>query len=209
MTQVQIELPFSQQIRAATAHSHEAAQATGFMSALFAGRVDRRRYARYVAQNRFIYEALDRAGTALQNDATTGAFIDSRLDRLPSVDADLEHLLGNAWQSSLTPLTSTRRYVEAIAHASTWPGGYVAHHYVRYLGDLSGGQHIARIVKKTFGFEDDGVRGFAFPIDDLAAFKESYRQRLDDAPWGVQERNWIVEEILNAYDLATEMLHDL
>ncbi len=171
--------------------------------------VDRPRYATYLAQNRFIYEALDRAGRAWRTDATADRFIDGRLDRLPSIDADLAFLLGVDWRSILAPFPSTQRYVDAITSAASWPGGFIAHHYVRYLGDLSGGQHIARVVQKTFNFDLDGARGFAFPIDDLDAFKAAYRQALDEAPWNAPERSRIINEILHAYDLATAMLHDL
>ena len=92
-----------------------------------------------------------------------------------------------------------------------WPGGFVAHHYTRYLGDLSGGQHIGRVVARHYGLTPDhGGRFSRFEsISDPSAFKDAYRRSLDAAPWDHDERQEVVEEIRTAYRLNTAVFDDL
>jgi hypothetical protein len=60
----------------------------------------------------------------------------------------------------------------------------VAHHYTRYLGDLSGGQAIGRIIGREFGL--DGGVGTAFysfsEVPKPKLYKDAYRARLDALP---------------------------
>ncbi|MBK0296324.1 biliverdin-producing heme oxygenase, partial [Bacillus sp. S34] len=66
--------------------------------------------------------------------------------------------------------------------AAEWPGGFVAHHYTRYLGDLSGGQMIGRMLAEQFGFETNGILFYIFDqVADPSAFKDTYRAQLDAA----------------------------
>lgn len=210
MTTATAETSFSQQIRAATTGAHGSAQHSGFMADMFGGNVDRERYAHFHAQHYFVYEALERAAERLRDDPVAGAFVRDELTRVPAFEADLAYLLGENWRDGLVPAPATAAYVARIEEASAWAGGFVAHHYVRYLGDLSGGQQIAKFIARKLAFDSDGVRAFAFPdITDLDAFKTEYRRRLDDAAWNEDERTRIVDEILVAYGHATAMLQEL
>lgn len=87
--------------------------------------------------------------------------------------------------------------------AATWPGGYVAHHYTRYLGDLSGGQIIRDKAERTWGFErkGDGVRFYVFAeISNPAAFKRTYRELLDAIAADDLEKQRIIDECKRAFD---------
>jgi heme oxygenase len=103
------------------------------------------------------------------------------------------------------------RYVDRIEKVgATWPGGFVAHHYTRYLGDLSGGQFIGRLMARRFGFETNGIGFYLFQdIADPRAFKEVYRDQLDAAPWDAAEKERVIDEVLLAYRLNTELFDDL
>ncbi len=104
------------------------------------------------------------------------------------------------------------RYVERIDEvaAERWSGGFVAHHYTRYLGDLSGGQVIGRLMQRHFGFETNGIGFYVF--DQIAkpkVFKETYRDQLDAVAWDAAERDRVIDEVLLAYRLNTELFVDL
>jgi heme oxygenase len=131
--------------------------------------------------------------------------------RLPSLEADLQFLLGDGWQDAIRPIPATIAYCERIREVgASWPGGFVAHHYVRYLGDLSGGQMIAKVIKRACGLDEDGVRFYTFDkVTDPTTFKNNYRACLDRAPWSNEERQRIIAEALVAYDFNTRMLQDL
>lgn len=202
---------FSAAIRDRSHAAHSGSEGAGFMTDLMAERGSLDDYAALVAQHWFVYAALEQAAAALRTDAVVAPFLSPELERLSSIEADLDHLLGPAWRGTLTALPTTQRYVNRIREVgATWPGGLVAHHYTRYLGDLSGGQFIGRILARQFGFAEDGVRFYRFAdIADARAFKEAYRALLDRAPWDADERERIIGEVLLAYRFNTELFDDL
>ena len=80
--------------------------------------------------------------------------------------------------------------------AATSPGAFVAHHYTRYLGDLTGGPTLARLLEDRFGFDTNGVLFTIFDqVADPAAFEDTYRAQLDAAPWSDAEREAVLAEV--------------
>jgi heme oxygenase (biliverdin-producing, ferredoxin) len=144
-------------------------------------------------------------------DPVASRFISDKLTRLPALEADLEFLIGPDWRASIAPLPTTQAYVSRIRRvAATWPGGFVAHHYTRYLGDLSGGQFIGRLMQRRFGFDTNGIGFYLFgDIADPKAFKDVYREQLDAAPWDDEEKERVIDEVLVAYRFNTELFEDL
>ena len=205
-------IPFSQALRERTWSGHGESEGAGFMHDLMTGKGTREDYVALVAQHYFVYEALEAAAAGFAEDAGATAFISPQLTRLPALETDLEFLLGADWKQQITPLPTTERYVARIREieAEGWSGGFVAHHYTRYLGDLSGGQAIGRLMKRHFGFETNGILFYLFDqIADPKAFKETYRDQLDAAGWGEAERERVIDEVLYAYRLNTELFEDL
>ena len=210
MSSVATPVTFSQEIRAATGAAHGTAQISQFMGELFRGAMEPARYANLVAQNYHIYRAIEAAGEAMRSDPVGSAFVFDELSRLEKVEADLEHFLGADWRLNIAPVSATAEYVNRITTASQWSGGYVAHHYVRFLGDLSGGQHIAKVVDRNLKLEGAGLASFDFTaIPDHDAFKNEYRRRLDVANWNAEERKRILGEIFAAYEYSTAILREL
>ena len=205
-------LPFSQALRERTWSGHGESEGAGFMHDLMTGKGTREDYIALVAQHYFVYEALEAAAERFAGDAETAPFLSAQLTRLPALEADLEFLLGADWKQKIAPVPATERYVARINEiaAEGWSGGFVAHHYTRYLGDLSGGQAIGRLMKRHFGFETNGILFYLFDqIADPKAFKETYREQLDAADWDDAERERVITEVLTAYRLNTELFEDL
>ena len=204
-------LSFSAALRERSAPSHSQSESAGFMAGLMKGEGSRDDYVALVAQHYFIYEALEAAAERMRNDPVASVFITDKLTRLPALEADLAFLLGDDWREQIAPLSSTQRYVDRIEKVgSTWAGGFVAHHYTRYLGDLSGGQFIGRVMARRFGFETNGIGFYIFDeIADPRAFKDVYREQLDAAPWDDAEKARVIDEVLVAYDFNTELFDEL
>lgn len=204
-------IPFSQALRERTWSSHGDSEGATFMTDLMQGKGTKDDYIALVAQHYFIYEALEGAEKNFADDAVAAAFITPRLTRLPAIEADLQFLLGDDWREQIAPLPTTVSYVKRINEvAATWCGGFIAHHYTRYLGDLSGGQHIRRLMQRHFGFDTNGV-GFYF-FDEIASpkdFKDTYRSELDAVEWSAEERERVIDEVIIAYRFNTELFHDL
>ena len=204
-------IPFSAALRERSSSAHSSSEHAGFMDDLIKGDGTREDYVALVAQHWFIYEALEAATERMRRDPVAAVFISDKLTRLPALEADLEFLIGPDWRDRIAPLPTTRRYVARIAQVgATWPGGFVAHHYTRYLGDLSGGLFIGRLMSRRFGFETNGIGFYLFgDIADPRAFKEYYREQLDAAPWDAAEQTRVIDEVLLAYRFNTELFEDL
>ncbi|MGL3150121.1 heme oxygenase (biliverdin-producing) [Microbacterium sp. A82] len=204
-------ISFSAALRERSSTSHSQSEHAGFMSDLLKGEGSREDYIALVSQHYFIYDALESMGQQLKNDPVAAVFITDKLTRLPALESDLEFLVGADWREQITPLPTTQRYVQRIREVgAAWPGGFVAHHYTRYLGDLSGGVFIGRVMQRRFGFETNGIGFYLFDdIADPKSFKDVYREQLDAAPWDDAERERVIDEVLLAYRFNTELFEDL
>ncbi|MGW5324523.1 biliverdin-producing heme oxygenase [Streptomyces sp. NPDC004014] len=205
--------PFSTVIRTASHQQHVAAETSSFMGDLLGGRLGVAAYARYTEQLWFVYEALESAAGRLAVDPVAGPFVRPELLRLPALERDLAHLRGPRWREEVSALPATEAYADRVREcAERWPGGYVAHHYTRYLGDLSGGQIIRDRAERTWGFarKGDGVRFYVFEaIPNPAAFKRDYRRRLDAVDADELERQRVVTECKRAFALNTAVFQAL
>lgn len=204
-------VPFSQSLRERTWTGHGQSEGAGFMTDLMTGKGTKEDYIALVAQHYFIYAAIEAAAETMKNDPVASAFITPKLTRLPAIETDLEFLLGADWREQITPLATTQRYVDRVNKiGSTWPGGFIAHHYTRYLGDLSGGQMIGGIIQKQFGFDTNGVGFYLFgEIADPRQFKDTYREQLDSVAWTEDEKNAVIDEVLLAYQFNSDLFLDL
>jgi heme oxygenase len=204
-------ISFSTALRERSSGAHSGSEGAGFMSDLIKGDGTREDYVALVTQHWFIYEALEGAAERMRRDPVAAVFISEKLTRLPALAADLEFLIGADWRERIVPLPTTQRYVDRINQVgATWPGGFVAHHYTRYLGDLSGGLFIGKLMQRRFGFDTNGIGFYIFgDIADPKAFKDVYREQLDAAPWDETEKERVIDEVLRAYRFNTELFEDL
>lgn len=204
---------FSTVIRTASHEQHTEAETSTFMSDLLGGGLGVAAYARYTEQLWFVYEALEAGAGRLASDPVAGPFIRPELFRLAALERDLTHLRGAHWREGLSALPATRAYADRVREcAEDWPAGYIAHHYTRYLGDLSGGQIIRDRAERTWGFEKkgDGVRFYVFEeIGNPAAFKRDYRELLDTVRADDLEKQRIVAECKRAFALNTAVFRAL
>ncbi|MEU2129618.1 biliverdin-producing heme oxygenase [Streptomyces sp. NPDC018352] len=205
--------PFSTLIRTASHEQHTEAETSTFMSDLLGGRLGVEAYTRYTEQLWFVYRALEEGAQALHGDPVAGPFIRPELMRTAELERDLAHLRGADWREGLEPLPATAAYAARVAEcARDWPAGYVAHHYTRYLGDLSGGQIIRDRAERTWGFarKGDGVRFYVFEeISNPASFKRDYRELLDAVDADDLEKQRVVDECKRAFALNTAVFREL
>lgn len=200
----------SARLRRDTRASHDAAQNSRFLDALVAGRLSWVAYADLAAQHWFLYESLELATRTMSDDPIARAFVFPELFRLPSIEADLRFLHGPRWQQRIAALPATTTYCARLRYAAnSHPVGFIAHHYTRYLGDLSGGQYLGDAVARVYGLDGDGNRFFTFDGVDPEAFKIYYRRLLDALPWSHEEQDEFVAEVVEAYRLNIAVLDEL
>jgi heme oxygenase (biliverdin-producing, ferredoxin) len=169
-------------LRDATLDVHRLAEDEPFIADLMAGRRDAADFARLTGQLRPIYAALEPAVATMRASGRLTGLFDPRLDRLAAIDHDLR-VLANGTSAELTvPLPATQEYVERLREVGDSEPRLLAHHYVRYLGDLSGGQIIATLMRRHYGIEDGALTFYAFEgLSSKGGFKTSYRRHLDKA----------------------------
>ncbi|NEB75245.1 biliverdin-producing heme oxygenase [Streptomyces sp. SID14478] len=208
-----MDTSFSTLIRTASHEQHTEAETSTFMSDLLGGALGVDAYARYTEQLWFVYKALEDGTERLAQDPVAGPFVQPELARVPELERDLAHLRGADWREKVSALPATAAYAARVAEcARSWPAGYVAHHYTRYLGDLSGGQIIRDKAEKTWGFarKGDGVRFYVFEqVGNPAAFKRRYRELLDAIAVDDLEKQRVIAECKAAFALNTGVFRAL
>lgn len=206
-------VPFSTQIRTATERQHADAENSTFMSDMLGGALGVAAFYRYTGQLWHVYRALEAHWGDLADDPVAGPFVRPELARLAHLEADLAHLGGENWRGDLDPLPATADYAARIEDcARTWSAGYVAHHYTRYLGDLSGGQVIRGTAEKLWHLpkRGDGVRFYVFDkIPNPAAFKREYRVLLDQLAVDDLEKQRVLGECQRAFAFNTALFQEL
>lgn len=202
-------IALSEALRHRTRIVHSESEQSPFIAELMAGERSRDDYATMLTQHWYVYAALESVAHLLAADEAVAPFLVPQLTRLPAIEADLDFLLGDGWRGSVEPLPATVRYVDRIHSVASWPGGYVAHHYTRYLGDLSGGQIIRTLLQRHYGFETNGIGFYVFDIAKPKNFRDTYRAQLDAAPWDDAEKDRIVDEAIVAFRCNTELFQDL
>ncbi|GAB09024.1 heme oxygenase [Gordonia araii NBRC 100433] len=186
-------------LREATARAHENAERSGFVTDLMGGALDVGAYTALAGQLHFVYRALEAVGRQLAGDPVATAVLDERLHRVPSLTADLEAL--GVKVAELTALPVTADYVEAIKACGVDPVRYVAHHYTRYLGDLSGGQIIASRMRNLYGVPDEALSFYRFDgIDKLKRYKDRYRERIDTLDLDREAVDRLTAEAVRAFE---------
>jgi heme oxygenase len=187
---------------------HRAAEASPFVSELLEGRVDEQGYAAYLRRLRVVYAALESAVRASHDDPTVAAVHDPALERLAAIDADLDHWAPGGDRTVHSPAADA--YRARLRDATSWGGLLVAHHYTRYLGDLSGGQAIGRVLDRTFGLGGRGLAFYDFPgIPRRKPYKDAYRARLDGLRLTTDERHRVVVEVRTAFRLNQALFAEL
>lgn len=199
--------PLSIALREGSADEHRSAEASSFVGDLLAGRATRGQYAGYLLRLRVVYDALESAVRAHRDHPAVSVVYDEGLARTEALDRDLEH-----WWPGHRPAPSPAAgaYAARIESASAAPALLVAHHYTRYLGDLSGGRMLARALRASRDGEDAGLSFYDFPaVTKPVAYKRSYRERLDALPVTRSQRADLVEEVRCAFRLNRDLLDEV
>lgn len=201
---------FSKALKNLTWDDHEEAEYTDFMQGILNGSLNKKAYIDLAIQHYFPYVIIEELAEKMKDDPIGSRFVFDSLARLKPLERDLEFLIGADWRDKIEPNEATKEYCDRLREMADWPGGWVAHAYTRYLGDMSGGQIIKAALERTHGFEKDGIEFYNFPeIEDFRAFKLDYRDRLDNAEWSEEERQKVIDEAVYAYKINTRVLAEL
>lgn len=172
----------SARLRTQTWPAHRQVEATPFVRTMLRGGLSLPAYCLLLASLHPIYAALE-AGLQRHADRPELAAIhEPSLWREPALAEDLLQLHGAGWREALTPRPQALAYAAHLGElAEQAPALLAAHAYVRYLGDLSGGQALRRIVATSLELPGGtGTRFYDFgPPAQTVALAGELRAGLD------------------------------
>ncbi len=193
-----------QRLKAATHEWHARAERSGVMAQLLGGTISRDAYVGLLANLQALYAALE---TGLQNHAPEPLL--SRLARSAALQADLTAF--GATVAPALPLTpSTLAYVARLQSLGSAQAHRLwAHVYVRYLGDLHGGQILSRIVQERFALRGS-THFYEFgDAQAVQALRTALRQRLCNLGLDSGQANETVAEAVWAFEAHCKMFEQL
>lgn len=180
-------------VRAASADDHKDAENRGYIVALMKGELSLEEYTRYLAQLAWVYEALEARGA---RPGDPGVF-DPELARMAAIESDLAALGAADWREAHPPLPATTAYAEHLRAIADDQVRFLAHHYTRYLGDLSGGQAIAKLVARHYGATEAqlGFYRFETAADGVVTYKRGYREAMNALALEPEQVDVLVAEV--------------
>jgi heme oxygenase len=205
----------AQRLREGTQQSHTAAENTAFMKCFLKGIVERQPFRKLLANLYLVYDALETEFRRYQDDPIVGQLYFPELNRTANLERDLAFYYGDNWREQIAPLPAGQVYVDRIHQvANTDPVLLIAHAYTRYMGDLSGGQALQKIVRSALNLPDgQGTALHEFEqlptVEAKRAFKEKYRNTLNALTVDDATIQRIVDEANYAFELNRDVVHEL
>ncbi|MFW6296424.1 MAG: heme oxygenase (biliverdin-producing) [Halothece sp.] len=199
-------------LREGTKHSHTLAENTTFMKCFLKGVMEASVIRKLFGNLYLVYRALEGELQRHQDHPVVGKIYFPSLNRQVNLGKDLAFYYGENWTEKLETLPATKTYVARLHSLSqTHPELLVAHSYTRYLGDLSGGQGLKRIVRSAIALpEGQGTAFYEFDqLEDIREFKQQYREALNSLPVDEKTIEAIVAEANHAFALNRDVMHEL
>ncbi len=181
------------------------------MGALLRGQLALGSYRALLCNLLALYVALEVALEARQADPHVAPLHMPELYRAPALASDLMALGAPAAAAEGQVEEAARAYAKRLAQlAHSGSPRLVAHAYVRYLGDLYGGQTLARIVTRAYGLGPDATRFYAFGSDaQVQASRSAFRAALAAVPATPAEADLIVAEARWAFEQHCRLFEQL
>jgi len=172
-------------LRDLTHDAHKNAETQPFVKVLFSGKINPKLYATFLKNQHPCYEILEVC--AMPHQLLHGL---PDIRRAPSILADFQELWSEA-DGDPQMLPTTDQYIKYILSIKDQPERLMAHIYVRHMGDLAGGQMIAKRVPGS---------GRMYQFENPNALKAAIRERINDD---------MAEEAKVCFQFAADMFKDM
>ncbi|NEP58060.1 MAG: heme oxygenase (biliverdin-producing) [Symploca sp. SIO2G7] len=202
-------------LRQGTKNSHTAAENTAFTKCFLKGIVKKEFFRKQIASLYFVYSTLEEEIQRHRHHPVVSLIYFPELERKAKLAEDLAFYYGENWQEEIVASEESKAYMARIQEvANTEPALLVAHAYVRYMGDLSGGQSLKNIARSAMSLPPDvgtGLHEFEqIPTPEAKrAFKGKYRDALNSLPVDDTLAQKIVDEANNAFTLNRNLAYEL
>ncbi len=204
---------FSKELKEGTKKSHSAAENSKFVSQFLKGVLNPDEYVKLLTDFYYVYSTMEECVSK-----STDPYVknlqrwSATLNRTSFIERDLRYFKGPIWRDNLIPSEACNTYCYRINEvAEKDPYLLIAHHYTRYIGDLSGGQILKAIAKKALNPPvGEGLHFYDFPrIEDSKAWKTEYRAVLDGLNFDEHQKNALITEANYAFRLNMYVFDEL
>jgi heme oxygenase len=168
-----------------THDAHKNAERQEFVKIMFSGNINPKLYATFLKNQHPCYEILEVC--AMPHQLLHGL---PDIRRAPAILADFQELWTEA-DGDPQMLPTTDNYIKYILSIKDQPERLMAHIYVRHMGDLAGGQMIAKRVPGS---------GRMYQFEDADVLKTAIRERINDN---------MAEEAKVCFQFAADMFKDM
>ena len=207
-----MSIPITERLRDATRALHTEVERAGVMRLLLRGQLERAAYCRLLRNLHAIYAALETCLAQHARDPGLAALRCEPLFRSDALSEDLNFLHGANWAEAIPLTAAATQYADHLrALAALAPLKLGAHAYVRYLGDLSGGQMLKRIVAKSLDLSPDlGVNFYDFgSVEAVAKKAKEFRAGLDLMADDEANAQALVDEACDAFARHRTLFEEL
>jgi heme oxygenase (biliverdin-producing, ferredoxin) len=186
---------------------HVEAERSGIIRDLLRGEATREGYLLLLRNLLPAYQAMEQGLARHRGSPALGELAHYSLDRAPAIEADLVALCGVHWSQGVPLLAAGDVYARRIAKVAEGDGArLIAHAYTRYLGDLSGGQILQRLLARSLDLQPSELSFYDFArIPDLDTLKGDYRQAIDCAGALAADPQAVIEEGAIAFSLNIDL----
>ncbi|MGA2553010.1 MAG: biliverdin-producing heme oxygenase [Burkholderiaceae bacterium] len=199
----------AERLREATRDEHARAERSGVMGRLLRGQLNRRGYCLLLRNLHPIYVALEASLATHRASPLLGAFTQPVLHRSERLEADLNAWYGSHWRTQLSPTVAAIAYARHLSElARSRPLRLVSHAYVRYFGDLNGGQLLRKFVARVEGPANAGLAFYDFG-EDVQGLLAHLRSVLSEFVATEEESDALVDEAKRAFERHIALFEEL
>jgi len=205
-------MSLSSLLKSGTATSHQEAEKTRFIHEFVKGNVSLETYKKLLVSLYHVYNVMEELWDEhWQHPLLEPLYFPDELRRTAALLSDC--LYFGIDPASEPVSKATLAYVtELRQQAKTSPELLLPHAYVRYLGDLSGGQVLKKAAIRGLSLPGDGkgTQFYEFPrVPDLKKFKRMYRARMDNLSLNEDKAAALVEAADAAFKLNIQIFVEL
>lgn len=201
-------------LKEGTQASHAEAERVRFVHEFVKGNISREAYCKLLVSLKHVYQTMEELWDKhWEHPMLEPLYFPEELWRTEAIHADCK-FFGIDLDKEV-PSKATAAYITQLRSiGDSAPEMLFAHAYVRYLGDLSGGQVLKKAAIRGLNLPGDGsgTRFYEFSRiadSDFKKFKAMYRARMDSLPVNESQRIALVAEANVAFNLNMQIFAEL
>jgi len=201
-------------LKEGTKASHAEAERIHFVHEFVKGNISRKTYRKLLVSLHHVYQAMEELWDEhWEHPMLEPLYFPEELWRAEAIRADCKYFEIDLDQEA--PSKATEAYITQLrSMADHSPELLLAHAYVRYLGDLSGGQVLKKAAIRGLNLPGDGNGTKFYEFSRIAdgnfkKFKDMYRSRMSNLPVNQAQQAALVAEANVAFKLNMQIFAEL